>query len=93
MIPCPKCGSTSGWEGPTYRTDFLLGIPRAGVSSQFLQWLGFSCQVCGYERREPTADGAQMRVRPQADDWLFPYVFGALITALLIVVLAVWAAA
>lgn len=63
--PCPKCGSDKGFAGPTYKTDYLPGVPRAGIMPVYLTWLAFTCVVCRYERRvKPLDDRAESQAEP-----------------------------
>jgi predicted nucleic-acid-binding Zn-ribbon protein len=50
---CPKCGSTTGWNGPTYgRMPFFV----TSVQIDNKEYLAYTCVTCGYEKRMPTKD-------------------------------------
>lgn len=54
-VCCPKCGQDDplvGWKGPKYQVipADMDGPPRA------IEWLEWTCNTCGYERREATRD-------------------------------------
>lgn len=55
-MKCPKCGSESGWNGPTYRgPDFSPGYGPV-KSIYWSACLVFECRTCRYQRTEPTKD-------------------------------------
>lgn len=70
---CTKCGSESGWEGPSYRSYWTRGVvgPHSFYPPQFSEWLSFACRTCGYERREEVKDKPK-KLPPQKPDVFVP---------------------
>lgn len=49
---CPKCGNTSGWTGPTYRSSWWGEYGHEVLA----ECLVYTCIQCRYEHQEPTLD-------------------------------------
>jgi hypothetical protein len=54
-LPCVKCGSVIGWDGPKYAGHTLSD------GHEWFESIGrlvFECRTCGYKRSEPTKDAS-----------------------------------
>lgn len=73
---CPKCSSTDGWRGPTYRNDSYTSF--CGRVPQFVHrdWLVYACVRCGYERLELTHDAPPPEPPPNRKMGSWRWLFG-----------------